>query len=181
MADSRVERLTGGLRRWIPGYDLTMTSFLEQPAWHTTQIPPVPAQASVTRAAAQKWLDGYVSAWKSYDERAIADLWSEAAVWHYPFQTRASGRVEIVAKWMSERDAFIGESFDAKYYPVVVEGDQVVAHGRTVFYNPGTDRVVMAYDNIWFLRFDDSGRCSEFHEWYAGRPEDEPDRAAPNR
>ena len=158
-------------------YDLGMVSFLHQPEWHDTPILPV----SITRATAQKWLDAYVTAWKSYDERQIADLWSETAEWHYPFQMRASGREEIVAEWMSERDAFVGESFDAKYYPVAIEGDRVVAHGRTVFYEPGSDRVVTAYDNIWFLRFDDSGRCSEFHEWYAGRPEDEPDRAVPER
>ena len=83
-----------------------MTSLLEPPGWHTTSIPPV----SVAIAAAQEWLDAYVAAWKTYDERQIADLWSEAAVWHYPFQTRASGRDEIVAEWLSERDAFVGES-----------------------------------------------------------------------
>jgi ketosteroid isomerase-like protein len=152
-----------------------MTSLLDQPEWHHA----APAWTAVTRDAAQEWLDAYVTAWKLYDERAIADLWSEDAVWHYPFQIRAVGREEIVAQWMSERDAFIGESFDASYHPVVVEGDRVVAHGRTVFYHPGSDRVITAYDNIWFLRFDHLGRCSEFHEWYAGRPEDEPDRAVP--
>ena len=169
------DRLTGGLRWRLPNYDRTMTSFLEQPDWHTTPTPQVP----VTRATAQKWLDAYVTAWKTYDQRAIADLWSDTAVWHYPFQTRASGREEIVAEWMSECDAFAGESFDAKYYPVVIEGDRVVTHGRTVFYEPNSDRVVTAYDNIWLLRFDESGRCAEFHEWYAGHPEDEPDRAVP--
>lgn len=152
-----------------------MVNLLQRPEWHT--VPPTPAR--ITRVGAQAWLDAYVTAWKTYEERAIAELWSEAAVWCYPFQTRASGREEIVAEWMRERDAFEGESFDAKYFPLVIEGDRVVAHGRTVFYEPGSDRVVTAYDNIWFLRFDEAGRCSEFHEWYAGRPEDEPDRAVP--
>jgi ketosteroid isomerase-like protein len=130
-----------------------MTNLLRQPEWHT--IPP--SSARITRAGAQAWLDAYVRAWKTYDERAIAELWSEAAVWCYPFQTRASGREQIVAEWMRERDAFEGESFDAKYFPVAIEGDRVVAHGRTVFYEPGSDRVVIAYDNIWFLRFDEAG------------------------
>jgi ketosteroid isomerase-like protein len=113
------------------GYDLRMTSLLDQLAWHNTPI----SLAPITRAAAQKWLDAYVTAWKTYDEEAIADLWSETAVWHYPFQTRASGREDIVAEWMSERDAFVSESFDAKYDPVSIEGDRVVAHGRTAFYD----------------------------------------------
>lgn len=52
---------------------------------------------------------------------------------------------------------------------------------RTVFYDSDNGRVVTAYDNMWFLRSDDSGRCSEFHQWHAGRPEDEPDRAVHER
>jgi len=34
------------------------------------------------------------------------------------------------------------------------------------------------YDNVWVLRFGPDGRCAEFHEWYAGRPEHDPSRAA---
>ena len=121
-----------------------MLNFLHQPEWHDTPILAV----SITRATAQKWLDAYATVWKTYDERQIADLWSETVEWRYPFQMRASGREEIVAEWMSERDAFVDESFDAKYYSVAIEGDRVIAHGRTVFYQPGSDRVVTAYDNI---------------------------------
>jgi ketosteroid isomerase-like protein len=132
-----------------------------------------------SRASVQRWLDAYVAAWKSYDEAAISDLWSQEAVWHYPFQVRASGRDGIVAEWMKERDAFIDEVFDARYEPVSIDGQTVVAHGRTVFFDAAGTSVVTAYDNVWILRFDRDGRCLEFHEWYAGRPEDEPDRAVP--
>lgn len=82
---------------------------------------------------------------------------------------------------MVERDDFVGKRFDARYHPVSLGGSTAVTHGRTVFFADETDDVVTAYDNIWFLRFDADGCCSEFHEWYAGRPEDEPDRAIPQR
>jgi ketosteroid isomerase-like protein len=154
-----------------------MSSLLDQPSWHN----PSGRAALSLGAAVQRWLDAYVAAWKSYDDRDIADLWSIDAVWHYPFEIRATGRAEIVAEWLRERDAFADERFDAKYHPVVIDGDTAVTHGRTVFYATDSDEVVTAYDNIWFLRFDADGRCSEFHEWYAGRPEDEPDRAVPQR
>jgi hypothetical protein len=32
--------------------------------------------------------------------------------------------------------------------------------------------VLTDYDNVWVLRFGLDGRCCEFHEWYAGRPEE---------
>ena len=148
------------------------------PAWHHSSTDEA---VLLSRVAVQRWLDAYVVAWKSYDEAAIADLWSVDAVWHYPFQTRAFGRHEIVAEWMSERDAFVGERFDAHYEPVAIDGQTVVAHGRKIFFDSTTGEVDTAYDNVWILRFDADGRCSEFHEWYAGSTEDEPDRAVPLR
>ncbi|GAA2175144.1 hypothetical protein GCM10009846_23920 [Agrococcus versicolor] len=155
-----------------------MPSPLDQPSWHD---PSRDVAVSLSAPTVQRWLDAYVAAWRSYDERDIADLWSIDAVWHYPFEIRATGRASIVEEWLRERDAFADEQFDARYHPVAIDRDVAVAHGRTVFLAADGDEVVTAYDNIWFLRFDADGRCSEFHEWYAGRPEDEPDRAVPSR
>jgi ketosteroid isomerase-like protein len=155
-----------------------MTSLLDEPTWHEPSTKPA---SSITTSAVQRWLDAYVAVLQSYDPDGIAELWSEDAVWHYPFEIRATGRAAIVAEWMEERDAFVGERFDARYHPVSLDGNTAVTHGRTVFYADGSDEVVTAYDDIWFLRFDTGGRCSQFHEWYAGRPEDEPDRAIPQR
>jgi ketosteroid isomerase-like protein len=146
------------------------------PTWHA---PPASARHVPTRGSVQQWLDAYVGAWTSYEAAAIADLWSEDAVWHYPFEIRAVGRDAIVAEWLSEQDAFVGENYQAHYEPVSIDGQTVVAHGRTVFFDSATGEVDTAYDNVWILRFDADGRCREFHEWYAGRPEDEPNRAVP--
>ena len=52
----------------------------------------------------QRWLDAYVRAWKSYDPADIADLWTDDAIWLYPFGARARGRAAITAEWMAERD-----------------------------------------------------------------------------
>jgi ketosteroid isomerase-like protein len=127
----------------------------------------------------QAWLERYVEAWLSYDNTAIADLWTEDAIWEYPFGVRARGRDAIVAEWLSEAHLFRNDGYDARYEVIAVDGDIAVSHGRTRYFNPGTDETVTEYDNVWVLRFGPDGRCSEFHEWYAGRAEDDPTRAMP--
>lgn len=147
------------------------------PDWHRAP----PEAPSPDRAAVQRWLDAYVRAWKSYDEAAIADLWTEDAVWHYPFGIRATGRAAITAEWLAERHLFTPGGYDAHYEPIAIDGSIAVTHGRTCFFDPATGVARGEFDNVWVLRFGPDGRCAEFHEWYAGRPEHDPSRAVPGR
>jgi uncharacterized protein (TIGR02246 family) len=146
------------------------------PDWHK----PSPHSSSPSRAAVQRWLEAYVAAWQSYDEAAIADLWTEDAVWLYPFGTRATGRAAITAEWLAEKQTFEGRGYTGVYEPIAIDGDVVVTHGRTPFFDTETGARQGEFDNVWVLRFGPDGRCSEFHEWYAGRPEHDPTRAMPN-
>jgi uncharacterized protein (TIGR02246 family) len=125
--------------------------------------------AAPDRAAVQAWLDAYVRAWQTYDPAAIADLWTDDAVWHTPFAIRARGRDAITAEWLAEQHLDENGGYDARYAPIAIDGDIVVAHGRTRFFDPRTGQTLTEYDNIWILRFGPDGRCAEFHEWYAGR------------
>jgi ketosteroid isomerase-like protein len=143
------------------------------PDWH--RVPD--AAFSPDRAMVQGWLDAYVAAWKSYDEAAIADLWTDDAMWLYPFGVRAAGRAAITAEWMAERDLFERRGYDAAYEPIAIDGPFAVTHGRTRFFDPATGTMRAEFDNVWVLRFAPDGRCAEFHEWYAGRPEHDPSRA----
>ena len=52
-----------------------------------------------------------------------------------------------------------------------------MTHGRTLFFDVATGAMQAEFDNVWVLRFAPDGRCAEFHEWYAGRPEHDPTRA----
>lgn len=143
---------------------------LDLPAWQTT-----PEQSSpIDLASVRRWLEAYVHAWRTYDPALIAALWSDDAVWHRPFSIRAEGAEAITAEWLRDRDEFGFSDFGARYEPVAMDAGLVVVHGRTVFYADGTHDIDTAYDNLWLLRFDDDGRCSEFHEWYADKDDEKP-------
>jgi hypothetical protein len=137
------------------------------PEWHSTDK----SSHTPTTAQVQLWLDAYVDAWRSYEEREIADLWSQDAVWYAPFRVRARGRDQITAEWMAERHLFTEGGYDARYAPIAIDNGYAVTHGRTHFFEPATGETKGDFDNIWLLRFDPDGRCSEFHEWYAAPPD----------
>jgi ketosteroid isomerase-like protein len=120
------------------------------------------------RETVSAWLDAYVAAWKSYDREAIAALWTEDARQRYhPFDEWIRGREAIVESWLDEPDE--PGTYDASYAPVVVDGDVAVATGTSTYYEEsGSERAV--YDNCFLMRFDESGRCAEFTEWFMERP-----------
>jgi ketosteroid isomerase-like protein len=123
----------------------------------------------VDKAKAAEWLDRYVDAWKTYEVSAIADLFSEEAEYRYhPYdEPPVRGRDAIAADWLDERDE--PGTFEASYAPVAVDGDVVVATGTST-YRASDGKPGRTYDNCFVMRFDDSGRCSSFTEWYMERP-----------
>jgi uncharacterized protein (TIGR02246 family) len=144
-----------------------MTNRPSLPGWHAPRHDTVVPD----RTDVQAWLDAYVRAWQSYDPAEIADLWTEDAIWFRPFDVRARGRDAITAEWLAEQHLDADGAYDAAYEPIAIDGDIVVTHGRTRFFDPMTGATQTDYDNVWILRFGPDGRCAEFHEWYAGRPE----------
>jgi hypothetical protein len=120
----------------------------------------------MTEDRLQAWLDAYVAAWRSYDPAAIGDLFAEDGTYAYhPWDTGDKvirGRAAIVANWLEEPDE--PGSWTGEYRPLLVSGDRAVATGLTTYDNG------QVYDNMWDLRFDDTGRCAEFVEWYMLRP-----------
>ena len=114
----------------------------------------------------QLWLDKYVEAWKTYDSAQIGDLFSENALYFYsPWDedNPIRGREAIVAEWRREPDP--SGSWEARYEPIVVEGEVAVAQGRTRYIKSDSS-VDRQFNNIFVLHFDKSGRCERFTEWY---------------
>ncbi len=129
------------------------------------------------RQGAQDWLDRYVAAWRSYDRDEVAALFSPDVAYRYhPYDEPVVGREAVVASWLGEggsddastRDA--PGTYDAAYAPVAVDGDTVVATGRSQYREVPDGPVVRTYENCFVMRFDDSGRCRDFTEYYLKRP-----------
>jgi hypothetical protein len=119
----------------------------------------------MNEATVTQWLDNYVSAWKSYDPQVIGRLFSQDALYYYgPYHEPVRGRQAIVNSWLENRDE--PGTYEAKYRPLAIQGDLAVTNGRSVYYEKGTKNVLREFDNIFVLRFNDAGECTEFREWY---------------
>ncbi len=105
---------------------------------------------------------GYLRAWESNEPDEIGALFTEDARYYTtPSRSPWRGREEIVEGWIGIADQPGDFTFE---WQKLTESDELgVITGRTVYTN-GDD-----YDNLWVIRFDDNGRCTEFTEWYMRR------------
>lgn len=116
----------------------------------------------MTTDEATRWLDAYVEAWRTYDESAIAELFTPDAEYRYhPWDEPLRGRDAIVANWRAHPDD--PGTWQARYEPWAVQGDRVVAVGRTHYDEADGEKT---YHNVFLCRFDGDGRCREFTEVY---------------
>jgi uncharacterized protein (TIGR02246 family) len=110
-------------------------------------------------ARLQAWLDAYVEAWRTYDGAAIAALFAADATYAYhPYDEPLRGRAAIAESWLSEQDE--PGSWEASYRPLMFDGDRAIATGETRYADGNV------FSNLFVLRFDGDGLCTEFVEWY---------------
>jgi len=110
------------------------------------------------------WVDGYVRAWESNDPGDIGALFSEDAVYlTEPYAEPWRGRAAIVEGWLEARDEPGDATFE--WRPLVETPEVSILLGTTVYRQPQR-----TYENLWVIRFDADGRCTEFTEWYMQRP-----------
>jgi ketosteroid isomerase-like protein len=132
------------------------------------------------KAQVDRWLDAYVTAWKSYDRDLIGALFAEDVAYRFhPFDEPVTGRVAVVGAWLGEDEhpgapaADEPGTFDAVYRTVAVDGDVAVATGSSTYLTEPGGPVGQVFDNCFVMRFDQAGRCREFTEWYIRRPRPE--------
>lgn len=132
------------------------------------------------RQSLQSWLDRYVDAWKTYDPEAIGPLFAEGVTYRYhpydPDDEVVRGREALVRDWIepegnaSSRDE--PGTYDASYEPYAIDGDRAVAFGTSSYYTDATRSTLeRIYYNVFLMRFDDDGRCTEFTEYYLKGPD----------
>ena len=130
----------------------------------------------MTREEVDRWLAGYVEAWKTYDRDKIAELFADDINYRYhPGDDPIVGRDAVVQSWLGEgdhpdaSDRDEPDTFEAAYRAVAVDGDRAVATGISSYREEPGGPIVRVYDNCFVMQFDSEGRCREFTEWFMER------------
>ncbi|WP_448073014.1 nuclear transport factor 2 family protein [Georgenia yuyongxinii] len=111
------------------------------------------------------WMARYVRAWNSNEPADIEALFTDGAVYlTEPYAKPWHGRDAIVRGWLDSKDEPGQTTF--RWEPLAVHDDICFIQGRTE-YHVDPPR---AYHNLWVIRLDDEGRCTEFTEWWMKEP-----------
>jgi len=130
------------------------------------------------RAEVDRWLEQYVAAWMTYERSQIADLFSDDVTYRYhPYDDPIQGRESLLDSWLGEGDFAHDDwrrdqpgTYDASYRAVAVDGDSAVATGTSTYLTEPGGTLKATYHNCFIMRFDGSGRCREFTEWFMLEP-----------
>jgi hypothetical protein len=115
----------------------------------------MPSQEQVT-----EWMDGYRRAWETNDPEDIGGLFTEQALYcTEPYAAPWRGRTAIVGNWIGRKDEPGATEF--WWQPLAIDGEVAIVQGQTVYSTPP-----QTYSNLWVIRLDSGGRCTEFTEWW---------------
>jgi ketosteroid isomerase-like protein len=116
------------------------------------------------RGDMNSWVERYVRAWRTNRSQDIAGLFTEDARYYTaPHREPWVGRESIVAGWIDRKDEPGGWEF--RHQILGIDGDVGFVRGWTRYAATG-DEAATEYSNLWVIRLDSDGRCSEFVEWW---------------
>ncbi|MFQ5795459.1 MAG: nuclear transport factor 2 family protein [Candidatus Bipolaricaulia bacterium] len=106
------------------------------------------------------WIEGYIKAWNSNDPEEIGGLFAEDGLYYTePYAEPWRGRQEIVTEWLGRKDE--PGTFEFRYEILGVYDNLSVLRGWTKYLDP-----VKEYSNIWIVRLNENGQCTEFTEFW---------------
>ena len=116
----------------------------------------------------QAWLDGYVEAWKTYDEAKIGALFADDVEYRYHPNDAGDdvlhGRAAVVSNWLDNKDE--PGTYDAKYQVLAIDGDTYVGRGRSDYFEAPGGPLRDQYFNLYVCRFNAAGECTSFTEYW---------------
>ncbi len=113
----------------------------------------------------QTWLDGYVEAWKTYDEAKIGALFADDVEYRYhPKDDPVVGRAAVVASWLDNKDG--AGTYNASYQVLAIDGETHVANGHSDYFDGPGGALRDQYFNIYVCRFNAAGECTSFTEYW---------------
>jgi uncharacterized protein (TIGR02246 family) len=116
------------------------------------------------RSDLESWLERYVHAWGTNDPDGIGELFTEDARYYTaPHREPWVGREGIVAAWLDRKDE--PGQWEFRHQIVGIDGPVGFVRGWTR-YAATADEAETEYSNLWVIRLDADGRCSEFIEWW---------------
>jgi hypothetical protein len=119
------------------------------------------------RGDVDKWVDRYVRAWESNEHEDIGQLFTEDARYYTaPYREPWVGRDGIVAEWIDRKDE--PGVWEFRHGVLGIDGSVAFVRGWT-HYAATADEQETEYSNLWVIRLEPDGRCSEFIEWWMER------------
>jgi hypothetical protein len=120
---------------------------------------------SVTRDELSGWVEAYERAWRTPGTDALRELFAEDASYQTaPYLEPYRGLAAIEEVWEREREG-PDERFTLRWEIVAVDADTGVVRTEVSY-----EESRQEFRNIWIVRFDDSGRCAHFEEWFFAAP-----------
>ncbi|HEX8099649.1 MAG TPA: nuclear transport factor 2 family protein [Actinomycetota bacterium] len=108
----------------------------------------------------QRWVEGYIRAWRSNDPEDIRALFTDdARYFTAPHRDPWAGRDAIVEGWLHRKDE--PGQWEFRWEPMAECDGLAFVRGWTDYSDPPK-----RYSNLWTIRLEDDGRASEFVEWW---------------
>ena len=106
------------------------------------------------------WVERYERAWREPGTEGLDELFTpEASYSTAPYAEPHRGLAAIREMWDEERDP--SQEFSMESEVLAVEGDLGVVRLTVDYRKPRRQQ----YRDLWVIRLDGEGRCSQFEEW----------------